>query len=526
MAVFVFLCFAWSAWQAGGRMAMADVQLALSESRTIHMVIYLNAAHEPFKRELWYQAGVGWAKEGRVSSVCDNGTYRWWWQPGSQNATRSKSRLNEGRIVDARQLAETAGVVFDEFSDEAVRHRENDRTVGGEPCRAFELPVAPSVPTASHADAMGKSPTAKTVFLVDKQDRIRYCENQVLLGGAWVAYRKAEVAYDVEIAPSRFTPEFDESVVVMDSYELATELGQKKRPIDPIVVELSKGIRKRHEKYQDLMFSYNVTANVKPSPDATGRPQHDWLTNGPLTTSNVLKIMSPSKEKSDRPWRLWIRSIANGQGQRLVDRFAAFDQDKTVCFIRNGDPLKKNRGFIQIGENTQWWGRNTFDYFLFMRINGISDSEDPQGEARNFRLERFSVVGLEQVDGRTVYSLHQSWPDFGMEYFVRVSDEPEHMLLRWEARELEDQKRTVALYETTSTKQFQGVAYPASGRHRHIACGELPDVTYEFKVTSVGHLVEDDRKQWIPEWPPYTIVRDEITDLNIEIPRRVDQRQR
>ena len=521
-AFLVSICFAWFAWQAGGRMAMADVRRALSETRTIHMVIHLNAAHAPVKREVWYRAGVGWALEDRTGSVCDNGIYRWWWAPGSQSVTRSKSRLNEGRTVDARQLAETAGIVFDEFSDKAARHRENDRAVDGVPCRAFELPVAPSVPTASHADALGESPSAKTVFLVDKQDRIRYCENQVLQGGVWVTYRKAEVAYDVEIAPIRFTPEFDENVVVMDSVELAAERDQKERPIDLLVAELSKGIRKRQEQYQDLMFSYNVTANVKRSPEATGLPQHDWLTNGLLSTSNVLKIMSPSKEKSNRPWRLWIRSIANSQGQRLVDRFAAYDQDMTVSFIRSGNPLKKNRGFVLPWEDTEWWGRNTFDYFLFMRINGITDSEDPQGEAWNSHLERFSVAGQEQVDGRTVYSLYRSWPDFGMEYFVRVSGGPEHMLLRWEARELEDRKRTVALYEATSIQLFQGAAYPASGRHRHIACGELPDVTYEFKVTSVEHLKEDDRKQWIPEWPPYTIVRDQITDLNLEIPGRGD----
>ncbi len=515
----------WFAWQTSGRIALADVQRALAEARSIHMIIHLNvnAASDPVKKELWYQAGAGWAVEERASSACDNGTYRWQWGPDpATHPTRSKSRLNNGRIADARQLAKSVGIVFDEFSDKAVRNREKDRTVGGEPCRAFELPLGPSVLTASHVEAVRTTRTAKTVFLLDKRDRIRYCENQVLLDGSWVTYRKAEVAYDVEIDPDRFTPTFNSNVVVYDSIDLVTKRDQEEQPVDPIIARLSKGIEKRQQGYHDLMFTYDTTTNVKRSPEAAAKERNDWLTNGPLTTSNVLKIMSPLKEKDDRPWRVWIRSLPHSGGHQLVDRFAAFDQDKFACFISNSDPLKRNQGIIRPREDIEWWERNAFDSsFLFMQINGTSRVWELHGGTRNHRLECYHVVGQEQLEGRTVYNLYYSWPAFGMEYFVRVSGEPDYMLLRWEAKELEGQKRTLLLHETTSTKQFQGVVYPAAGRHREVAVGETPDVTYEFKVTSVRQLEENDRKRWIPEWPPHTGVADQISGLNINIPSTI-----
>jgi len=149
--------------------------------------------------------------------------------------------------------------VFDEFSDKAVRNREQDRTFGGEPCRAFDLPLGPSLSTTSHVKAARKTLKAKTLLLLDRRDRVRYCENQVLLDGAWVAYRKAEVAYDVEIDPDRFTPTFGTNVVVSDTIDLVTERAQKADPVDPVIARLSKGIETRQEAYYDLVFTYEFT---------------------------------------------------------------------------------------------------------------------------------------------------------------------------------------------------------------------------------------------------------------------------
>ena len=62
------------------------------------------------------------------------------------------------------------------------------------------------------------------------------------------------------------------------------------------------------------------------------------------------------------------------------------------------------------------------------------------------------------------------------------------------------------------------MVYPVKGRHvSHANKNVSHDVIYEFEVESVRRLTEGDKTKWVPEWPTGTIVRDFISDKNIEI---------
>lgn len=131
-------------------------------------------------------------------------------------------------------------------------------------------------------------------------------------------------------------------------------------------------------------------------------------------------------------------------------------------------------------------------------------------EVRNLHLDRFHVVGRRRSNDREVLTLSgKSTADFGVEFRVETTGEPDFCILRWEARNAKQKNELLTLYEVTEMADFRGIRYPAKGNYRQVGIGESNDVRYTFEVISVESLPDDIREHWLPPWPPFTIVTDQ-----------------
>lgn len=131
-------------------------------------------------------------------------------------------------------------------------------------------------------------------------------------------------------------------------------------------------------------------------------------------------------------------------------------------------------------------------------------------EVRNLHLDRIHVVGRRRSNDREVLTLSgKSTADFGVEFRVETTGEPDFCILRWEARNAKQKNELLTLYEVTEMADFRGIRYPAKGNYRQVGIGESNDVRYTFEVISVESLPDDIREHWLPPWPPFTIVTDQ-----------------
>jgi hypothetical protein len=280
------------------------------------------------------------------------------------------------------------------------------------------------------------------------------------------------------------------------------------------VADLAASIEWRFDDYNGLEFEYHVLTHATPSPEATPGFSSPLITDGVLDTTDVFKIVGPANLPDGvkrRPRTSWIRRMSDDKGKEFVHRFVAFDGTNSAVFRH-----ERPRPSAQLLPWELWddCNENVFEQFLFLRINGIPQCIDVNDELQNLNLERYEIVEIKQTLGRKAFVLKAQGingnPAFDdIAYTVEVLGEPEFMIVRWQADDMK-QGRPISLFEVTEVKTFESILYPAAGRYRQWAIQESPNHTYEFEVTSVKRLPDDADTNWLPKWPPGSIVHDEV----------------
>lgn len=483
-------------------MAFAEVRTAMANLKAVHLMIGTEADGDAGPVEVWYQRGVGFAMTSALGWEIDDGTSFWDYSQSQKQAIRSKSRLSRNGYANLVRLGKAMGFHFDDVPDELPRFPAEDRNLHGDRCRAYVWDL-------KHEDLPGDDvapdePNRRTLFLVDEAKRIRHCDYERKRDSRWTSYRSVVVSYPDEIPADRFVPKFADDVRILEAP--APSDGQGLEAIDPDVARLVAGIERRHSAYEGLRFTYDVTTEVKLSPTAALRNRTD-LTDGVLHARDVFAVLSPDPERSDRRWRYWRRDVKNEADQWTLDRFCAYDGRQSNSFQRfDAHPA----GSIVPWESVDHFGSNLFDRFLFLRLNGLGDTDPLSDELRMLHLDRFHVVGKGRSKFGEVYKLlGRSSAEFGVEYLVEMTGEPDFKIIRWEARYAKQERRSLELFEIKELRKHNGVSYPAQGTYRQAPIGELNEVTYAFNVIGVEALRDDARKNWLPPWPPSTPVMDQ-----------------
>ena len=141
-------------------------------------------------------------------------------------------------------------------------------------------------------------------------------------------------------------------------------------------------------------------------------------------------------------------------------------------------------------------------------------------DLRQMHLNRMHVMERSNTGhGDVVTILGASTPEFGMEYLVQMTTEPDYMVLHWEARYAHRNNELVGRYSVTEIGEFKGIRYPSKGSYRQLPVRELPEINYNFAVTGCKALLEEDRREWFPNWPAATVVQDQVRNEYYRTPR-------
>lgn len=494
--------------------AFAEVRNALASIASVHLLIQgeVDGTSDPV--EVWYQRGTGFAMQGPLGLELDDGANHWDYYPSRKLVVRSTTRLGDADYPDVRRLGKAMGFYVDDLPGALPRLAERDRTVEGDRCTAYVWLLKDELLPADRAGQPDEVASGRRiVFLIDEAKHIRRCDHERGLDSKWQPYRTVEIAYPDDLSSDRFRANFGADVRVVD----APAPGAGGAGLDPDVAQLEEGIQRRQVAYEGLRFTLLVTTEEKRSPTATLGENDPRLTNGVLQARDVFAVLGPQSDLSARRWRFWQREIKNAEGQWTMKRFVAFNGNQTNSFDRRPSWDRRPSYLVEpAGSAVPWedWPEfepNHFDSFLFLHINGFEDRVVPASDdMRLLHLDRFHIVGRRRSkDWEVLRLLGKSSAEFGVEYRVEMTGEPDFNVLRWEARYAKQNNEVLLLYEARELAEFNGVRYPAKGLFRQAGIGELHDVRYEFEVVSVDTTPDDARQHWLPPWPSSTIVRDQ-----------------
>lgn len=199
-----------------------------------------------------------------------------------------------------------------------------------------------------------------------------------------------------------------------------------------------------------------------------------------------------------------------------MHQFVSFDGEQSRS-------LKKgNVGYVVPWEAWEF-SENLFDRFLFLTINGQASIDLATDDVRSLNLNRYHVIGRRKSDGREIVTLiGSSSPEFGVEYLVEMTGEPDFMILRWEARYARRENELILSYVVTETGQIGELSYPAKGHYRQAPVRELDDIRYSFEVIAAEPQEEEIREEWHPAWPDGTVVRDQTNHTDVVTPQPVE----
>jgi hypothetical protein len=504
-------------------LAFAEVRAAMGSVSSVHLVIHSESGKETERVEAWYKSGLGFAIHSAVGVEIDDSVSHWDYSRAQKLVVRSKTRMKGRQFPDVQSLGKAMGFHVDDVPDSLPRLPESDRTLQQEPCLAYVWAIKNEDPPEARVGLPDEFWAGRRiVFLIDEANRIRRCEHQRGVNDQWKSYRTVEISYTGEIDPRRFVADFGGDVRMVDATALAEK--QADSELDPEVARLVAGMDKRHSSYDGLKFEYLVATEVKLAPDAKLHNMDDAInrvTDGVLHARDEFAILKPDQKEGGRPWRSWKRNVKTDDGQWVLDHFVAFDGKQSNNYRRIP---RHGHGSIVPWEEPSEFKQNVFDSFLFLRPNGIDDTHPLSKELgnlqlKNLHLNRFNVIEKRESAGGDIFKLRcLSSHEFGVEYQVEVSGEPDFNLLRWEARYAKKNGELLGSYEVKRIKKFKGVSYPATGSYRQVGMRWLNDVSYDFEVISVEALPENAADNWLPPWPPSTMVRDQIKSENLQVP--------
>lgn len=303
---------------------------------------------------------------------------------------------------------------------------------------------------------------------------------------------------------------------------LATHLPEFAPAAPPTIKELVEGVDRRHVAYFDLRFDYDV--RYRTMPQVSSAPP--WLnTYGRfISTRDSFKLAGLYNAKTMRTWNgSWIQVSDNTLEKPVLTRFEATADEIEYSFIRwkpgmPGALEAHHRGTIGPRSYGRVHFENPFRDCLFLRFNAISvldlGSQQP-ADILNRGMDSFVVQSERVSNGQTIYTLKGSIIPASQSNWIEVDvgGAPDFLVYRVE---FFNENKSGAAYKIYEYSQFGQITYPARGYVQHEPFGNLFGFTYEFNVTSVRPLSDEDRQAWIPKWPVNTFVQNTTVQNPIE----------
>lgn len=251
----------WLLFFQGNSTLYARVVRAMERARTVHAVGYRRVGGElVWGNEMWYARGEGfrmsWEQSGTKHVVIDNGRHRWVYQAGQDFAGQSKSVTAE---MLPREITETG-----RYIDRCALQRETDAVIDGFACDLY---------VGSYPD---KPDTTQLMYWVDRELRPRRFEERVLEGRAWVTVERVEIAYNVEIDPAVFRPDFGTGVRIVDEEKVLEERFSLDEPLfQQEEMDLVFAVHEVKRCEGDLIY---VVSSLRPNEKLTGKYARKGIT--------------------------------------------------------------------------------------------------------------------------------------------------------------------------------------------------------------------------------------------------------
>ncbi len=221
VAVLVCIGLSWSFINPFGNTLFAQVQQALKKVNTVHgtMSVKLPDGKLQSVSETWFARGQGFAVIRDDQVRLDDGKYFWEYAPGSQTATRSKSR-------NADELLDQALDIRAQMKQGWVRFPEGDRRINDVPHDCYRVTMQGTVMPP------GVDPKKKRVLIFLTSDSlVRRAEHQDLVNSEWQVKLVHSWEYDVAVDPQVFKPNLGPNVKIMDADQAFEQLADTKTAV-------------------------------------------------------------------------------------------------------------------------------------------------------------------------------------------------------------------------------------------------------------------------------------------------------
>lgn len=161
---------------------------------------------------------------------------------------------------------------------------------------------------------------------------------------------------------------------------------------------------------------------------------------------------------------------------------------------------------------------NWFDKVLFLNLHALPPYFDPDGGIRRTVDHDLRVTNRGSEGGVETLTIEGGRPDVKLRFKIEVLGHPHNLVRRFLSHSDESGKDLME-YRVDEVATFEGVSYPARGSVRKESLAGQDAVNYDFRVTDVRRLAEDDVRPWIlSPWAPGTIIVDHVADRTRSIP--------
>jgi hypothetical protein len=279
--------------------------------------------------------------------------------------------------------------------------------------------------------------------------------------------------------------------------------------------EAKAGIEKQFAKYDLCEFTYEV--NEKNSEGKLNKQK------------NIYRLHLP---QNGFPIQYLIEESFQDGEESQIEKFVVFDGRQT-CLYKRRDLLKGNRSDARIVAMNipEEFLEDSYARLLVTNIVGMPFTTISLHEYENFwkqKKDSFKFDTMRTLDGYGVLVFKSIIRD--IEYEIHVLEPPHFMIVGIKATNLKE-REIIQDVVVQKIGTMEGGVFPQKGRIyqkfslTHSPKDKFTGVDYSFNVLNVKRLDKFSSKEWSPEIPPGTNVKNDITGETIEIPFSDEQKK-
>lgn len=268
---------------------------------------------------------------------------------------------------------------------------------------------------------------------------------------------------------------------------------------------ISQKIEERSKQLVNLRFRYSVDTNLIDAMVQGTKIEKDLSLR---KRDEVFSIMQSNSDTHPLPWISWIISYPK-KGRTPIGSFYIYDGTNNYRFLR-GDPqiadvVPINFGLIDAGYNNIFMIENYFERILFLKINGSSLNMDSIKKSTSMR--DYHYVRDTDYSGKRAHLFERIRVPGKILNIATVITDPCVMTVSYKTVSIPD-NNLLSEMKVEELGSFEGLFYPRRGSYRETESQR----SYTFFVNSVERLTENARKDWVPNWPGGTDVRDIVNN--------------